>query len=385
MRYCNKYHRGKGIALIIILLLVTVITVVGLSFIVRGDAEFAYGRNMELKADIDYIVESGLEHARGLILNPQDISADYWTGAIRQQVNSGSNDYYDVSVSQLSSFNYKITSLGYREDSGQVTAQESLTAELRLNPCIVYWQSVKADVSTVAVISGDVYFGDDNANIGAIYGNVYSAKKVINILPGLIQGQVYQDLPKPPVDLPGISPSDFSSRYYIGTSSYSVGQIASGIQVGLNLTPSGANPAGVYYCDGSLGIDGNSFITGTLVVKGDLQIINSGNLIIQSVKNFPALIVGGDLTTEAPNRNLTVTGYTQIGQKIDMKSNSGGFVKIYGALYIFGDGIRNTSGCSIFVEGMPHKACLAIWSSTGNLTRWSPAAGAFYKSIARNP
>lgn len=384
MGYYKRYNCRKGVALIIILLFVAVVTVVGLGFIVRGDTELLYGRNMAIKADMDYIAESGLEHARGLILNPQDVPAD-WAGVTGAQINPGSDDYYDVSVTQLSPFNYRLTSFGYRQEGGEVTARESLTAELRLNPCIVYWQSAKEDFTEAIVINGDIYIGDNIINMGSIFGDVYSAKQLGAPSPGYIEGQVYGNLSAPPISLPGISQDDFKLSYYIGTTSYSVGQIAPGTQTGITLAPSATNPAGVYYCDGSLDIEGDSFINGTLVVKDDLKIKSTGVLTIQSVKNFPALIVGHDLRTEDENTVLSATGYVQIEHHIDMKNKEGCLILIDGALYIFGDGIKNASVGSLEVNGMPHKASLAIWSGTGQLTRWSPAVGAFYKSVTRNP
>lgn len=387
MKSCEKYNRGKGMALIIILLLVAAIMVISLGFIVRGDTELLCGQNMEMKADMDYLAESGLEHARGLFLNPQDTSGDFWAGATGQQLSTGSNDYYDVVISQLSSFNYQITSLAYRESSGQRTAQNSLTAELRLNPCIVYWQSANQDVPVSVVITGDAYFGDNVTNYGSINGDVYSAKTITNTLPGQIQGQRYSNVSQAPCNTPGISYSNFSSIYYIGANSYSVEQITPGDYNSLSLSLSGTNPAGIYYCDGILTIKGNTTIngTGTLVVKNDFKINNASNVTIQSVKNFPALIVGGNLHIETDNTRLTATGYTQIGDHIDMHNKLGCSVTIYGALYILADGIKNTTGCSVSVDGRPHKACLAIWSSGSNLTRWSPTGGAFYKLITRNP
>jgi len=386
MKFCKKYNCGKGIALIIVLALVAVITVVGLSFIIRGDTELLCGQNMEMRADMDYLAESGLEHAKGLILNPQDLpdACEYFTGAARQQLVTGSSDFYDVSVLQLSPFNYRITSSAYRE--GSMTAQESLFAELRLNPCIVYWQSGNEDVSSSVVITGDAYFGDDITNSGRIDGDVYSAGTVNNA--GQIQGQRYSNVSQAPVSLPVISPSSFSSVYYIGSNSYSVEPFPERDPNDFNsltLSPSVANPAGIYYRNGNLTVRGNVIVNGTLVVS-DNFIIQDANVTIQSVKNFPALIVGTIMRTETENTRLSATGYTQIGGNIDMREKPGCSITIYGALYILGEyGIVGTDGGSLSVTGQPHEACLAIWSSTEDLTRWSPAAGAFYKSIARNP
>ncbi len=378
--------RRKGMALIIILVLITAIVVVGLGFIIRGDTELLCGQNMELKADMDYLAESGLEHSRGLILNPQDVSGDYWPGTTGQQLVSGSNDYYDVAVNfnELYPFNYQITSSAYRE--GSMSAQESLTAELRLNPCIVYWQGGNQDIPSEVNITGDAYFGSSVKNYGKINGDVYSAGTVVNT--GQIGGQTYQNVSQTPCNTPGISPSSFSSAYYIGSNSYPVGSFPErgpNDYNSLTLSPSGANPAGIYYCSSDLVVKSNVIVEGTLVVEGDLKIKDSGSLIVRSVKIFPppalfpALIVSGKLKAEdANNTSVNITGYTQIGGDIDAQMCE---IRIYGALYILGDGIKNAA--SVSVNGMPHKACLAIWSSGGNLNRWSPAAGAFYKSITR--
>jgi cytoskeletal protein CcmA (bactofilin family) len=380
MRYANKKTRDKGAALLIVLLIVAAITIISLGFIVRGDTELACGQNMDLKANMDYLAESGLEHAKGLIMYPQDIN---FTGATGQQLYTGS-DYYDVSVTKLSECNWQITSSAYRKAGSVKTAQSSFTAQLRLNPCIVYWQSVLANIPAGVVIGGDAYFGDIVNNYGNIKGDVYSAKTITSLLTGQIQGQVYPNTAQAPIALPGILPANYNSTYYIGGNSYSVGPLGTSYN-GLTLTTSGSNPAGVYYCSGSLTLKGTVNITGTLVVNGDLTLQGGANVTIQPVNNFPALIISGKIDFQSAGCKLTATGYTQVGNYIDMENKSG-TITINGALYILNGGIQNTLLTNgVTVTGMPQKASLAIWSSGGNLVRWSPAAGAFYKSITRNP
>ncbi len=90
--------KRSGFALLAVLMIVMVIAVMSLGFLSRSDVELACGRNMEARAQMDYLAESGLEHARGLILNPQDVAAEYWTGEQLQQLVAGSPDYYDLVV-----------------------------------------------------------------------------------------------------------------------------------------------------------------------------------------------------------------------------------------------------------------------------------------------
>ena len=56
----------KGAALLVVLFIVMAITVLSLGFLSASDMELACGQNMILRTQMDYLAESGLEHARGL-------------------------------------------------------------------------------------------------------------------------------------------------------------------------------------------------------------------------------------------------------------------------------------------------------------------------------
>jgi type II secretory pathway component PulK len=66
----------KGVALLVVLFIVMTITILSLGYLSRSDVELVCGRNMILRTQMDYLVESGLEHARGLILNPQNVESE---------------------------------------------------------------------------------------------------------------------------------------------------------------------------------------------------------------------------------------------------------------------------------------------------------------------
>ena len=91
----NKSRRGS--VLIVVLGIVMAVTILSLAFLSRSDTELACGQNMAMRVKTDHIADSGLEHARGLILNPQEVDAEYWTGDSTQQIDTD-DFYYDVSV-----------------------------------------------------------------------------------------------------------------------------------------------------------------------------------------------------------------------------------------------------------------------------------------------
>ena len=383
MKY-KRHSNAKGMVLIIVLLLVTAITIVALGFIVRGDTELLFGQNMELKADMDYITESGLAHARGILLAPQDTAGEFWTGAAGCQLVSGSSDYYDVNVSQLSTpFDYQITSSGYRQIGGQVTAQQSLTAKLRFNPAVVFWVGSDETIPSQMVIDGDVHCQGNLSNFGYINGDAYASGSVVNA--GTLIGQRYPSMTVPPVSLPNISAATYNPQYYYnGAGPYSALTV-SGIYTGTFPGPGAGNPGRVYYCSTDLTLKNTINITGTLVVGQDLLFEGGLQVTITPLKGMPAVLVGRDIKITTSSQSAIVTGYVQIGNALDMGDKAGSSVTITGALYIPGDGVENALGAVVRVNGAPQKAALAIWSNTTTIRRWSPAGGAFYRSITRNP
>jgi hypothetical protein len=137
----------QGAALLVVLFIVMAITVLSLGFLSRSDVELACGENMILRMQMDYLAESGLEHARGLLLCPPDPNSGYWTGAERLQIVENSNDYYNVDVNQLplvdpcdpNVCDYEITSTAYREKGGERVGESILRAQLHIDPNTAYW------------------------------------------------------------------------------------------------------------------------------------------------------------------------------------------------------------------------------------------------------
>jgi hypothetical protein len=122
-----------------------------------------------------------------------------------------------------------------------------------------------------------------------------------------------------------------------------------------------------------------------LVVDGDLTVKNTGN-VITAVKNFPALLVSGELIMESA-ATLQVNGLAQVGHRVVLKSSAENVhITVNGALLIINgniDRLADSDGSTMVVTGMPDKAAIQVWLTPGTPTRWSPAAGAFFRSITR--
>jgi cytoskeletal protein CcmA (bactofilin family) len=318
----RMFRTHKGAALLVVLGIVMVITILAFAYLSRSDAELAYGRNMLLRTQADFLAESALEHARGLILNPQETSGEYWAGATSQQLEAG-DFYYDVSVEPNTSFsgptrwcNYDISCQAYKLSGGEHTAQSNLKALLRLNPCIAYYcRPVSAQqLSSAMTINGDIYCDNDLVifDADAVNGDVFCDNLI-----GTITGQKYpsSDLS---LDWPDVNVARFTGEYTFETVSSPL---------------SGENKTFVK-CDGDLEIEGNVHINGMLIVEnGDLIISGSNNSIV-ATQNVPTLFVTGDITIEE-DAEINIEGLAVINGKMFVNVDNAD-VNVLGGLFADG-------------------------------------------------
>lgn len=332
-----------------VLFIVMVITILSLGFLSRSDVELACGRNMVLRAQMDYLAESGLEHARGLILNPQDIVSEYWMGDAAQQLVEG-DDYYDVAVMRDDSeptnrCNYIIECNSYRLRNGEKIGRSSISAELRLDPCIAFWTVGDTTISSNTTIYGDVYCNGNLSNNGHIDGDVFA-----DSLSG--------------------SGSKTGQRY-------NVSQAVGVTSPGLNISDFALNPAPDPNGDGDVEMSEGTVINGALVVNGNLTINGDSLVIVRAIKNSPALLVSGDIQIDVSSK-LEIEGLAQVAGGISVAN--GAEIKILGALFMVGSSGISGSGV-INITTAPSIA--AIQMPGGDPENWGPAAGAFFRNIER--
>jgi hypothetical protein len=375
----NNKKTRPGVALLVVLFIVMAITILSLGFVSRSDVELACGRNMLLRTQLDYLAESGLEHAKGLILNPQDVAGSgYWGGGTNLQLTSGS-DFYEVKVERDASdlCNYIIDSNSYRLEGTEKIGLSCLQAMLRIDPCIAYWVGSNTTVWSQMTIKGDVYCGGTltNNSVIGINGDVFAD--------GLIgTNHTGQEKPTAEVGLawPNLAVEDFSPAYYIGSTLYSAEIIDANHPAG-PFGPTGTNPAGIRYSTSDVNMPSNVNINGTLVVNGTLRIKGS-NIVITAVKNFPALLVIGQVIME-DGASLEINGLAQVVQEITEDPNTtNASISVIGGLFIANGGVTSDK-VNINITTDPAIASIETWPDGITPSRWSPAAGAFFRSIER--
>jgi cytoskeletal protein CcmA (bactofilin family) len=365
MKIRKNTSSRPGAALLVVLIIVMAITITALGFVAQSDVELACGQNMVLHRQMDYLAESGLEHARGLILNPQDVGGEYWSGSTGLQLAAG-RDYYNVVVTRDASdrCNYTIDCNSYRLNGTETIGRSHLRAVLRIDPCIAYWVGSNTTVRPQMTIEGDVYCGGNLTNSGTIGGDVFATNlSGINAPTGQLQA-----VSEAGVSWPNLAIVDLGPTYY-------------SVDPNVPLSPS-VYPAGVYYGVGDVNMPGNVTINGTLVVGGKLTVSGPNNTII-AAKNFPALVVTGQVVMEGSG-SLVIQGLAQIGGPITADPNATSpSLNVTGGLFVWTDGIVSDA-ISVSVVAAPEIAAIEV-SPAGVSRRWGPAGGAFFRSIARIP
>jgi len=377
----NTFER-MGAALLVVLFIVMAITIIALGFVSQSDVELACGQNMVMRTKMDYLAESGLEHARGLILNPQDVRSpdEYWKGGTNLQLTSGS-DFYDVWVDRDANdfCNYIIDCNSYRLQATEKIILSRLHAELRLDPCIAYWAGTSTTIPSLMTIKGDVYCGGTLINSGTIIGDAF-ATGMIN---GTITGRKNESVSSAyPVAWPGLVSTDFGpAPYYIGSKSYHADVPADANSLVGAYGTSETNRAGIWYCAGNANMSGGATINGTLVVINNLTVSGPNNVIIAE-PNFPALLVGGQVVMKNGG-SLVIRGLAQIGGPIaDDPNTTSANISMTGGLFIANDGVTSDK-VIVNITAAPAIASIETWSAPGVPRRWGPAAGAFFRSIER--
>jgi len=363
--------RRRGVALLMVLLIIVAITILATGFLAHTHAELACGSNTLLRLQMDQLAQSGLDHARGLILHPQDVPSSFWTTpSVAQQLVEGSRDYYDVNVvpdtsHYLDYCTYTIQCEAYRKrPDGQKTGGSCLAATLRLDPCIAL------EVGALTTIWNGM----------KVYGDVYSRAGLINN--GLIDGDVFA------TSLGGTGPK--TGQHYLQAPTLAWPPVTASyanLEYPVNIVM-GSLPAGTYQPDaiwkssGSAEITGTVQIRGMLLVDGDLVIrAAAGDSRLMAAPNLPALYVRGNLDIEDVTR-LQIDGLVVVDQNVRLSAAASN-IRVTGGLFVKGIVDPSGAGATVTIVADPMKAAIVLWEGGQPTQPWSPAAGAFYRSLRR--
>ncbi len=317
-------NRTRGIALLMVLLIVMAITILSLGFLARADVELSCGENMALRMQMDQLADSALEHAKGLLLHPQNATSDYWRGATLRQLTETSKDYYDVNVVRDAAdyCTYTITCEAYRLKDAQRVGVSRLSAEFRLDPVIALWTGSDLVFQATWSIQGDIRAAGSAVNLGpaaTMAGDVFSTG-LTGSATGASKPLAALSLPWPPVTTGYLNPDP---AYLSPCPITCAGTLA-------NTT---LQPSRIWSYTGDLAIGDNVTIQGMLLVDGNV-IINGNGSAINPPKNLPALYASKDVILRGAG-NMQINGLAVVDGKVLIGADSTG-IAVLGGLFAQG-------------------------------------------------
>ena len=276
----DPLSRRRGVALLMVLLIVLAITILATGFVAGTDTELACGANTLMRVQMDQLAESGLEHARGLLLHPQDVPADFWTnGATDQQLAAGSRDYYDVrttrDVNQPTDYcTYDITCEAFRLVGSERTGRSRLAATLAAGPLHRTVEQRQPrfppDVAASMAICAAEARSSAWRRQPSIDGDAFT-----DSLKGSIVGHSERRQPI----VPGMASCDADLHQPGVRQRHGVGGTLSG----------STYPPAIWRSAGNLVLAGNVTIQGMLLVGGNLTIRGNANRIVAAQQAAGAL------------------------------------------------------------------------------------------------
>ncbi len=138
MRIKRRQHQCGGMAMLSVLFIVIAIVVISMGYLHRADMAMACGHNMTLRTQSDYLAWAGLEHARALIqASEPNAPVGEWS-ASGLQLESGSNLYYDLSISNpnlaMGIYTYSFACEGYALSGMTKQARSFLEGRIIYDP-----------------------------------------------------------------------------------------------------------------------------------------------------------------------------------------------------------------------------------------------------------
>lgn len=339
----------KGVALLLVLGMIMAITLLAIGFVARSDVELASGQNMAVRVQMDQMAASALEHARGLLLNPQDVDDIYWMGDSALQLDPNTNDFYDVQVTMdpNDECTFDVACEAYRLSNGRKIGSTRLSTAIRLDPSIGLWSGADLYVRNGWSLVGDVYTAGTLTNPGltaAVQGDVFAAGLNGDIV-GTSADATTLTLAWPPV-----------------TSAYSHPTYAT-MTIGPGSVSGTYASAAIRECVGTLVVSGAATLHGMLLVDGDL-VIEGPDVHITAAKNLPAIYVTGNLILHGAT-DLQIEGLVVVEGKV-LVGHGCANAQILGGLFAGGEIVEATLDSSGYANDAILRNMLA-WPSSGVL------------------
>jgi hypothetical protein len=377
-------QQPRGIALMIVLVVVAVATVLAFALI-SSQSTLAQASNNGVKAlQADALAESGVQLATYYLQYPEEApvlnASGYYPGQTGVSLGSDVQGTVDITVTQVSSGTYDIACTA---NSGPGSSL-SRTVAARASVSYGYVPTEAIQINGPMNLYGNTTVSGSIRASGTV--NVASGARVtgtilaLNIL-GTLQdvGGILITPTDAAFPVPATIPNYMTYKYN--------GQTYSARPLGVDVTsagPTSDNPLGVYYTVGDQILDKNLNLTGTLITGGKLT-IKTTTVNIDAMQGMPALIANSDILFSGSSRNLHVTGLSWINGTVTKAGllGSGNNIKFDGAVQFAKTGaISSLFSGNVTISYSPQKAVVPDFVAGANNTPYTIKLTSFNSSVS---
>jgi cytoskeletal protein CcmA (bactofilin family) len=296
--------RRRGVALLLVLIILAVGSLVTVRFLQAASDRSVLTQTLVESKKAQYIAESGLSEACYWLRHPELTGGTAWTGVTGRGT---SQDFYNVTVAPKAGKPtwYVATSQGHHVDGAGNDTVRTVSADFRM-----YYGFAEAVITPNDLlvpagtrITGNVYAYNKLDNRGTIDGSVWVNNTYLNT--GTITGMknlycAWRNI--------GSYPIDTIVFYWYKGNSCIVDTILTSSATDQTWKSSSGNPAGVWYRNGNLTLNGTTTVEGTLYVLGNLTLAAGSTTVITPKENWPALLVKGNLVLGGNATTATING-----------------------------------------------------------------------------
>lgn len=306
--------------MVVVLVFVALATILSYALLSSQSTMMQASDNSARSAQADALAESGVQLAAYYLQNPAAApvlnSSGYYPGQTGVSLGSAVNGTVDITVTQVNTSTYDISSKAHYAATSASSLNRSLGARASVQFSAAPTDAMAINggltIPSTMTINGNLRAnGNIKLNGGKVTGTI-TAPSVVNLLGTLIGlvDQIVTDTSSNKVVATTVK--DYRTYTYNGKT-YSA-QLLPGTSG--TIGPTANNPLGVYYGTGDVTVSTALTINGTLLVPEGKLIMKSTKLTINASVNMPALVVNSDIGFSGTKRSLTVNGLAWIGGAI---------------------------------------------------------------------
>jgi hypothetical protein len=366
--FVDQWPCRRGVALLLVVTVVGIASVMGLALLSMSRLQSQAGSAVAKAASADALAESGVNLALFYLQNPKMApvlnSDGYWPGQSNITLGADVPGSVDVTVTPAGGDLYDIVSVGTMNSSAAQGPARTVRVRVRVNTGFAAPYAA-AFTGPVTIPNGVRVIGDLQTpgqltvgTLGRVEGRalvpVWPIVQFLGVLHATVITAVEQANQIPRAE----DLHDYRTYTFNGATGHAeqVPQVLADCTLG----PTATNPAGVYWAQGDLELNGQVRINGTLLVRGGRLTVRAGEAVINPLASMPGLIVDQDVRLQlaAGGETLVVNGLAWIGGGIGRSGTAGnGRIEISGALIMSGGGtIEPGSQMTVRLEHVSDKA-----------------------------